>query len=493
MRSPEHIARGFTAVLLARGVYMVTSAALMVILARVFLDPDGYGLLFWSIGVLAVVQLAADLGLGKSAARYVAEYSRTDAGQIPHLLRSVVAVKVAIVSIIALALVLGASTLASVLGEPAAAPFLAAGALLVVAKSFEVFTEVIFQGANRLGYSAAVRAVSGVSRLVFAVAFVAAGFGALGAFFGYVVGYLIAAVFGMTAVYFLVYDRYEPAEVVEVGLTRRLLEYSVPLTATRGANVLDKQIDIVLVGVILNPAAVAFYTLAKQITDFVLAPAESLGFVISPNFGEDKAAGDIAKTRALYERSLSNALALYVPAAVGIVLVADPLVTIVFGADYAGAGPLLAVLSAFVVLQTITNVTSDGLDYLGRARERAIAKGTTAVVNVGLTIVLLQSMGVLGAAIATVCTHAVYVAVNLYVIHLELSLRVRRLAIECARIGAVSAVMATVVVVVVPDITSAATLVLAIVVGAGSWAALAVASGIVEPDEIRAVVDATVR
>jgi len=95
----------------------------------------------------------------------------------------------------------------------------------------------------------------------------------------------------MGILYYGFYVRYDAADEYEDGLSRRLLEYSVPLTATQSANVIDKQIDIVLVGAFINPAAVAFYTLAKQITEFVLAPAASLGFTISPNFGEQKAAG----------------------------------------------------------------------------------------------------------------------------------------------------------------------------------------------------------
>lgn len=487
MRSLDHIVRGFAATLVARAAYMLSSALLMVLLARVFLDPDAYGLLFWSIGVLAVVQLAADLGLGKSAARYIAEYGETDPGQIPHLLRHVLGYKLAVVSLVGGVLFVGAGPLASALGKPAAEPFFAVGALLVVAKSFAVFPEIVFQGSNRLGYSATVRAIGGVGRLIFAVAFVLAGFGALGAFVGYVVGYGIAAGFGLVGIYVLVYEAHEPSAEMEPGLARRLVGYAVPLTATRGANVLDKQIDIVLVGVFLNSTAVAFYTLAKQLTDFVLAPAESLGFVISPNFGEGKAGGDVDRVRALYETALGNALALYVPAAVGLALVAEPLVTLVFGASYAGAAPVLVLLSGFVVLQTITNLTSDSLDYLGRARERAIAKGVTSVGNFGLNVALIPAIGVVGAALATVVTHAIYVSVTLYVVHDELSLHLRQLAIDAARVVAVSGVMAGTIVVVAPPITSLPLLGVAIGIGVVSWTALAFASGVIERRSIRAV------
>ncbi|MCU4925254.1 flippase [Halobacteria archaeon AArc-dxtr1] len=488
MNRQEHIVRGFKATLVARAVYMLSSALLMLVLARYLLDPEGYGALYWAIGILAVVQLFADVGLGKSAARYVAEYRERDPGQIPHLLRSTVAYKLVVIAIVSTILLLFHETIADLLGDPDAAPFLAAGVVYVAVRSFDGFAQIVFQGFNQLGYSAAVQAIGGVARLVFAVAFVLLGLGALGAFFGYIVGYTVGAAVGITALYLTFYSRYEPANRYEDGLSRRLVEYSVPLTATRSANVLDKQIDIVLVGVLLNPVAVAFYTLAKQISDFVLAPAESLGFTISPNFGEQKAAGKIAEARQIYESALTNVLLLYIPAAVGLAIVAGPFMTLVFGADYAGAGPVLQILAAFIVLQAITNLTSDSLDYLGRARSRAIAKGGTSVANVILTVALLPVIGVIGAAIATVATHTVYVAVNLYIVHSELSLRVAELTRTIGAICAVTAAMAVAVIVAVPMVSSIVMLFVVIGLGAAIWAALAVASGLLDPQDVREIV-----
>ncbi|WP_049923745.1 flippase [Halopiger djelfimassiliensis] len=488
MSSQDHIVRGFKATLVARAVYMGSSAVLMFVLARYLLDPDGYGALYWAIGVLSVVQLVADLGLGKSAARYISEYGEAEPGQIPHLLRSTIAYKLCVVGSVAAVLLLFHAEIAALLREPSAAPFLAAGVIYIVANSFNGFTQIAFQGFNELGYSAAIQAIGGVCRLVFAVAFVLVGFGALGALFGYIVGYTIAAAVGVTILYERFYREYEPADRYEEGLSRRLLEYSVPLTATRSANVLDKRIDTVLVGVFLTPTAVAFYTLAKQISDFVLAPAEALGFTISPNFGEHRAADRLERARRIYETSLTQTMVLYVPAAVGLAIVAEPFVTMIFGGDYAGAIPVLQVFAGFIVLQAITNLTSDSLDYLGRARDRAVAKGAMAVANFLLNLVLIPTIGVVGAAIATVATHSVYVTVNLYIVHQELSLHLDRLARSMGIVCAITGVMAVAVLLVTPLVSSVVMLFGAIGLGAITWATLAVASGLVDPREVRSAI-----
>jgi len=105
MSTQDHIVRGFKATLVSRAIYMVSSALLMFLLARL-LNPDGYGALYWAIGILAVVQLFADLGLGKSSARYISEYSERDTGQIPYLLRSTLAFKLIALAVVSYVLLL---------------------------------------------------------------------------------------------------------------------------------------------------------------------------------------------------------------------------------------------------------------------------------------------------------------------------------------------------------------------------------------------------
>jgi O-antigen/teichoic acid export membrane protein len=117
-----------------------------------------------------------------------------------------------------------------------------------------------------------------------------------------------------------------------------------------------------------------------------------------------------------------------------------------------------------------------------------MAKGGTAVANLGLNVLLIPAIGVAGAAIATVATHSVYVAVNLYVVHAELSLRLRRIARTTGLVCVITGVMALTVSLVTPLVTNPVMLVGAIALGAAIWAVLAVASGLVDPRRVRSVI-----
>ena len=483
----ERISRGFRAQFVAQLLYIGSNVALILLLTRVFLSPDGYGRLHFALSVLGVVGLLAILGLPKSTARYVTEYLETDPTQVRYILRRSFLYLAVLATTVAVALAALSGPLASWLGEPSIAPFLLVGSLYVVAYSVSSHCISVFQGLNRVEWSARLKALTGVGRVAFAVAFLLAGVGPIGALFGYVAGDTLASVVGVVALYRRHYRQLAPTPAPQDGLGRRLLEYSVPLTATKGAGAIDKKVDAILVGALINPAAVGYYVLAKQISDVLIAPAGSFGFALSPTIGEQAAGGEAETAASLYESSLRNVLLFYVPAATGLVLVAEPTVRFVFGADYLPAVPVVQLFAGFVVVNTVTQITSDGLDYLGRARTRAIAKGIAAVGNFLLNLALIPVFGVLGAALATVVTHTFYMGANVAVMHSELDLYFGSLARDVGLVLAVTVGMAVAVSLVRPFVSGPVAFVGTVVLGGVVWFVLSILSGLLRPRQVKSV------
>ena len=485
MSLSDRIARGVKASLLARVAYIATNSALLVVLTRYLLEPGEYGQLYFALSVLGIAMLFSSLGVPKATARYVTEYAETDERQIPYLLERTLLVLFALSGVVALVMAAGSEIIADLLGEPELAPYLVVGAVFVAAKSLQTYVKTVFQGFNRVDYSAVVSAVNGVSRFALAVLFVLLGFGALGALAGYVAAYVLSSLLGLGILYAAFYRRYERAIEPEAGLLRRVLEYSIPTTATRASVVLDSRVDSLLLGVLAGPVAVGFYTVARQIADVCIVPAQSIGYTITPAFGEQKAANQLSRAGRLYERSLENILLLYIPAGVGLILVAEPAIRYVFTADYLGAVPIVQLFSAFILVRAVHKITGSGLDYLGLARVRAIARATSALGNVGLNVLLIPEYGAVGAGAATVTTYSLYTFVNIYYIHREFSLRLGFLAKRIAQILAVTSVMAGGVALALPYVDGLVTLAGTVLLGGGVWAVLVVLSGLLDPGELR--------
>lgn len=480
MSVTERIVDGFKATLGARLVTNIANGVLMLLLARFLLTPDEYGLLFFVVAVLGVASMVTDLGSARSAARYVSEYKETDDGKIPYILRTSLGYRLVLIAIVTSTMVVGHERLAGLLNTPEAATLLIVGGIYLVFQSLNSYGQTLFQGFNRVELSAVVSVVNNVTRVASVIALTVLGLGVVGAMLGYVVGAALAAIVTLVALYRRFYTAYDD-DGGEKALRNRMFRYSIPLTASTSANILDNRIDTILVGFLLNPLAVSYYVLSKQISQFVLVPAGSLGFSVSPTYGEQKATDALEKSARIYESTLQYVLLLYIPAAVGLILVADPAVRLVFGADYAGAAPVLQLMAIYVVFQAITNVTTNALDYLGRASDRAVAKGVTSAANACLNVLLIPRFGVPGAAFATVVTYGIYTTVNVAVMYRELGFDYARVARSVALIALISASMGLAVLFFVPYVSNIVALAGVIGLGVLIWGVLVTLSGLVDP------------
>ncbi|ELZ23110.1 polysaccharide biosynthesis protein [Halosimplex carlsbadense 2-9-1] len=460
---------------------------LLLVLTRYLLTPEEFGLLFFGMSALAVAQLGANLGFAKSTARYVSDYSQTDESQIRHVVRAGLLYNLTTVAIVGAVLVGFDREIAVLLDEPALAPLLVLGPLFVLFTSLRTFTRTVFQGFNEVWWSALVSTVSSVTQFALVVGLVVLDYGVVGAFAGYIGAAALASIVGFAVLYRRFYSRLPEAESTEDGLKRRVLRYNFPLAATRGAGVLTGKVDQLLIGFFLTPAAVGFYTLGKQISEFVMMPAVSLGFVISPAYSSEQTGDRPERASRIYEKSFENIVLLYVPAACGLALVAEPTIRLIVGSDYLGAVPVVQILSVFIVVKAVDKITNDGLDYLGRARARAVIKSLGAVSNFALNVALIPVMGVAGAAVATVLTTSGVVAVNVYLVTQELDLSPWHLGATTVRVAAITAVMGGVVWVALPFVSGIPSLLAVVTAGAVVWAVLALLGGFVDLDDVETV------
>jgi len=480
MSITDRIARGVKVTLVADLISVAANGLLIVVLARYLLTSEEYGLLFFAISVLGVVTFFGSLGLPSSVARYVTEYVETEPEQVPHVIAASLIVLVVLATVVGGIASLSSPWIARLLNEPGLEPLLVLSIGFVLFQALRVLLVKTFQGFNRVDCSAVVNTTCAVGRTAFTVGFVALGFGIVGALTGYVIGTSVAVVVGLGILYFSFYRTFDRAPRREDGMARKILAYSIPLTATRGAGIIDKRIDTILIGVLLTPGAVAFYTIAKQVSNVCVAPARALGFTITPTYGEQKINDQHQRAARLYEQSLGNVLLLYVPSVVGLVLVAEPMVRYLFGSQYLGAVPVIEVSSIYVLMSAINVITSDGLDYLGRARDRAIVKSVAAIANVLLNLLLIPIFAVVGAAAATVVTYSAYTSVNLYIISQELPIRFGPAVRTAVGVSVISLLMGIGVYLLLPFVSGPLMLMGVIAFGVLVWAVCAVFGGLLD-------------
>jgi PST family polysaccharide transporter len=189
-------------------------------------------------------------------------------------------------------------------------------------------------------------------------------------------------------------------------MARRLLLASWPLILSGVFNAINLRADQLMLGVMSSKEDVGTYAAAARLSEvwyFVPAAIAASVFpaMVRVHAG-DRPSFDRWMGR-LYDLMISLAL----PIAIGVALLAGPLVALLYGPAYEASAPILAVhvwAGPFVFLGA---ALSRWLIAEDRLRFSLVRHSAGAIVNIALNLVLIPAYGGLGAAISTLVSYAV--------------------------------------------------------------------------------------
>jgi len=204
---------------------------------------------------------------------------------------------------------------------------------------------------------------------------------------------------------------------------RRLIGYSTWSWVVNLIMLMRDRVDQILIGRMLNPTQVGIYTMGAEIaalptTELVepLCRAAFSGFAAARN-------ADL-KPGETYLRIIASMALLTIPAAVGISLIADPLVRLAFGTLWVGAVPLVRVLALAGGLTIFGQISATLFSAHALLRQMVAINFVVMMVRIALLIFFIARLGLYGAAIAAAISIALEQALYLGVTirHFGLSL-----------------------------------------------------------------------
>jgi O-antigen/teichoic acid export membrane protein len=191
-------------------------------------------------------------------------------------------------------------------------------------------------------------------------------------------------------------------------LIRPLTAYGLAQIAALTPTVLNAQLDQLVLSQAVPPADLGRYAIAVSLTSLPVPLVAALGNVAFPRLASERA---ISKSNYKLQRvavvgSAVIAAGFLLPLAV----VARWLIPLVFGSAYAGAVPLLWILTPGSIFLACGQVVADLLRGRNRPIVVAWAQGLAALFTVVLLLLLLPFIGVAGAAIASTIAYGVALA-----------------------------------------------------------------------------------
>ena len=179
---------------------------------------------------------------------------------------------------------------------------------------------------------------------------------------------------------------------------RGFWRFTTPRGIASLASITLQRIDIVLVAIIMGPAAAAVYTAATRFLVAGQLGNMAITMAAQPRFTELFAIGDRRNANVLYQVTTAWLVLLTWPLYM-LAIVYGPEVLTVFGHSYRAGAPVMLILALTMLLATACGQVDMVLITTGRS-SWSLINGLLAVgVNVGLDLVLIPRYGITGAAI----------------------------------------------------------------------------------------------
>lgn len=181
----------------------------------------------------------------------------------------------------------------------------------------------------------------------------------------------------------------------------RIFHFGKYVLGTNFSSMLVNKVDIMMVGAFINPMAVAMYNVATRITNYMEVPMSGIAQAVYPRIATAQSEAGGKAVAEWYERSVGLLAAILLPMAIGVVLLAEPIVVLLAGVKYAEAAPLLVVLVMAVIAKPWSRLFGITLDAIGRPQLNFKVLLAGLILNAALNLLLIPVWGVIGAAIAS--------------------------------------------------------------------------------------------
>jgi O-antigen/teichoic acid export membrane protein len=373
-----------------------------------FLDPGSVGLFFLGFTVLTLLGTAATLGLDTGVLRFTALYDgEGDQARVRGVMAGAVSVAVPVSMLIGGALFVLAEPVASdVFGKPELATvlklFAPAVPLFAVAKLFNSGT----QGLRHMQYQVYSRDIGEqTSKFVLSAGLLFLGLG-LGGVVSANTGALVIALL----LSFLFYHRLNPmfgSGLTRTYIQRRLLYYSLPLAASAMLALLLIWVDTLFLGYFRPAEDVGVYSIAMRLVKMGAMFNVAINTMFAPLASDFYNRGEHERLERLLKSVTKWIAALSFPVLIGMGLFSEQVLSLM-GTHYTLGAAALGILVLGMLAESSTGPVANMLMMCGRPRVVLANNITVFVIDVVLCLVLIPRYGMIGAALASAITIALF-------------------------------------------------------------------------------------
>ena len=178
------------------------------------------------------------------------------------------------------------------------------------------------------------------------------------------------------------------------------------------------QLNSIMLGFISGEESVGYFSAGSRISQICLAMVASLGTVLLPRCSHLIKTGNTEGFKSVINNSMNLTLALSMPMAIGIMILAYPITMVFCGSDFAPSATVLLVNAPTIVIMSVTNIMGIQVLYpMDKINIVIISATSAAIFNIALNFLLMPHYGATGAAISTLVTETSVLFVQIILGH----------------------------------------------------------------------------
>jgi O-antigen/teichoic acid export membrane protein len=234
-----------------------------------------------------------------------------------------------------------------------------------------------------------------------------------------VVGQLITATLGAVLSYVFVPGR--PRFEFDREVARDLLRYGKFITGSSMLLYIATEIDTAVIGKVMGHAELGYYTVAFTIVHMTTTQlAKVAAGIMMPAYA--KLQSDLPALRNAYLRTLGLVMFAVLPASLGLVLVAEPLVRVVYGEKWLLAAVPLQLLAVFGLFRSLAAFTGYLFEGIGQPKVAFTMAGVRLAVLLPLVVPAAMYYGLEGVAVTVIAGMAAQWVVGLCYLYKRLDI-----------------------------------------------------------------------
>lgn len=178
-------------------------------------------------------------------------------------------------------------------------------------------------------------------------------------------------------------------EIIKVAptfLTTSLVNQSTPA------------INMIFIGGLLSVTEVGFYNIATKMVMFLTVFLGAVTSVYAPLYSKFSGENNLLKLGEAYKRSTKMIVLLSAPIFIFAFMNAEPLM-LVFGSEYISASSVFTIFIIGQIAHVVIGSSGNLLMMTGKHKENLVINSLSVIVGIVLSVVFIQFIGLLGAAI----------------------------------------------------------------------------------------------